>query len=165
MLTSDELDRIRIEDNVFEFLPEAVARSLTALPIAIVGGTLHLAIPVDRPAATDELIAQLRFALEMPIIFGFADRMALEEAIDVHYSIRHSVVQNCPRHFLFRCSKRWEDLTRSEDDRVRHCTECDKDVHLCKTSEEISKAAGHGYCIAFYDAEEEFLGIIADDEV
>ena len=51
-------------------------------------------------------------------------------------------------HFLFKCPQRWDRLQPTAEERVRHCTECDRDVHLALTEEEFQRHRDAGHCIA-----------------
>jgi uncharacterized protein (TIGR02996 family) len=50
--------------------------------------------------------------------------------------------------FRFRCPQRWDTLIATEDSKVRHCTECRKDVHYCRTESEAYDLADAGKCVA-----------------
>ncbi len=62
-------------------------------------------------------------------------------------------VRNCP--FAYRCDKRWENLTTTENPRIRHCDACELPVYLCRTREELTRAIFARQCIAlrFYTTE------------
>lgn len=59
-------------------------------------------------------------------------------------------VRSCPNEFAIRrrCDKSWESLAATEDDDVRHCGVCAKDVHFCRTDEETIRHALARHCIA-----------------
>lgn len=164
MLTSADLDRIPIDENVLELIPEVVARRHTVLALRSGVGILHVVLPKDADGKIADTIATLEFALDRKVSYDLADRDSLATTVDLHYSAMGSVVQNCPRTFLFRCSKRWVDLERTDDDRVRHCNSCETNVRLCKVDGELDAAIARGECVAYYDSSEAFLGIICDDE-
>lgn len=46
------------------------------------------------------------------------------------------------------CPKTWGALAETPDPAVRHCSECQQDVHLCTTDEETIAHARAGHCIA-----------------
>jgi uncharacterized protein (TIGR02996 family) len=50
--------------------------------------------------------------------------------------------------FRYRCPQRWDTLVVTEDSKVRHCTECRKDVHYCRTEDEAYGFAAAGKCVA-----------------
>jgi len=77
------------------------------------------------------------------------------EAIDVSPS-RHLMEQtvegtsppigNCPLKFV--CSKKWENLTKTDNPRTRHCDSCDRTVHLCNSRKEYQRHLAEGACVA-----------------
>ena len=84
-----------------------------------------------------------------------SDAAALRpEAIDL--STRRSMQQtvegtspsvgNCPLKLV--CSKKWEDLAKTENPRTRHCNSCDRTVHLCNSRKEYERLLALGACVA-----------------
>lgn len=59
-----------------------------------------------------------------------------------------TTIRNCPPEFLFVCSRRWEELAPTGDERVRHCGHCDQDVYFCESDQETIAHARAGPCIA-----------------
>lgn len=63
---------------------------------------------------------------------------------------------NAPQHrFLncemeFECPKNWFELTETKQTGVKHCSTCQKNVHLCITQAELDDFAHKGDCIAFF---------------
>ncbi len=59
-------------------------------------------------------------------------------------------VRSCPNEFAIRrrCQKSWESLAPTQDDDVRHCGLCAKEVHFCRTDEETIRHALARHCIA-----------------
>ena len=55
-------------------------------------------------------------------------------------------VVNCK--FKFQCHKKWEDLIYTDDEAIRHCPKCDKDVYLSRTVDEINKHIKMNVCMA-----------------
>jgi hypothetical protein len=55
-------------------------------------------------------------------------------------------IKNCRYLFKFRCPKNWEDLSPTQDSAIRYCETCRKNVHLCKTLEDVGRHSGE--CIA-----------------
>jgi len=163
MLGASDLDRIAIDEDVLEIVPESVARNHTVLPLSWDETSIHLVIPSDAPGRIEELLTTLRFILDRKLTFDVAERSTLEAIVDLHYSACGSVIQNCPRTFLFRCNKRWVDLDRTDDAQLRHCCKCDTVVRLCKAGDELDAAVARGECVAYYDRSEAFLGIICDE--
>lgn len=57
-----------------------------------------------------------------------------------------SDIRNC--WFRFECSKKWHDLTETNNSKVRFCSKCEKTVHLCLTSNELKEAIEQNLCVA-----------------
>ena len=57
-------------------------------------------------------------------------------------------IENCPVRFAFRCPRKWENLTPTEDPAVRFCHACQKSVHYCGTLGEARRHARAGHCVA-----------------
>jgi hypothetical protein len=55
-------------------------------------------------------------------------------------------IENCPLEFV--CIREWDWLRRTRRDDVRHCSQCQRDVHLCVDDAAIKAAAEAGHCIA-----------------
>jgi hypothetical protein len=60
-----------------------------------------------------------------------------------------------PHQFLncemeFECPKNWFALTETAKSGVKHCSACDKLVHLCITQDDLDAFAQTGECIAFF---------------
>ena len=60
-----------------------------------------------------------------------------------------------PHQFLncemeYECPKNWFELTETDKAGVKHCSTCDKHVHLCITQDELDSFAHQGACIAFF---------------
>ena len=47
----------------------------------------------------------------------------------------------------FKCSEAWEDLDKTADPSVKHCSKCAKDVHYCATETEL-ELAEEEWCVA-----------------
>ena len=55
-------------------------------------------------------------------------------------------IPNC--EFAFECPKRWQDLQATEDPHVRHCTSCERSVHLCQNQRQLEGHIAEGHCVA-----------------
>lgn len=65
----------------------------------------------------------------------------------VRKAMTHEVrVRNC--QFAFKCPKKWDELTRTSFDRVRHCSNCSRDVFLCTTDAELAESIKLDRCVA-----------------
>jgi hypothetical protein len=56
---------------------------------------------------------------------------------------------NC--ELAFKCPKDWFDLELTNKAGIKHCNQCNKNVHLCTTQEELSLAVEENLCIAFFE--------------
>ena len=59
---------------------------------------------------------------------------------------RNPTITNC--EFKFKCPKKWDDLVITEDQKVRHCQQCNQSVTLCTSRKEIERLTSKGECIA-----------------
>lgn len=57
-------------------------------------------------------------------------------------------IRTCPVRMKFTCPRTWEGLQPTADSDIRHCTQCNEDVHFCRTDEETLRHARAGHCIA-----------------
>lgn len=66
--------------------------------------------------------------------------------------------QDSMMQFEFECPNRWTSLQTTEDDAVRFCGDCQRQVHFCSTSDEAMEHAKAGDCIAVpYSAKSDTL--------
>ena len=73
-----------------------------------------------------------------------------------------SRVWDCERMFRKRCPQSWRILDSTPVADVRHCRECDRDVHLCRTPAEFVAHGERGHCVAIPEdlfAPESSLGL------
>ncbi|WP_224248106.1 GspE/PulE/PilB domain-containing protein [Hyalangium gracile] len=57
-------------------------------------------------------------------------------------------IQNCEVRFQFRCPKQWEALRETSEPGVRSCSQCQKQVYLCQSTQEVAEHARAGHCVA-----------------
>jgi len=57
------------------------------------------------------------------------------------------IIEGCPLSFI--CEQTWEDLTETDKDTVRHCGECNTDVHWCGSLRELRAAKRKQWCVAY----------------
>ncbi|HEX4947371.1 MAG TPA: hypothetical protein VFZ34_11930 [Blastocatellia bacterium] len=57
-------------------------------------------------------------------------------------------IRTCEVKFRKKCPQLWDDLKATENEAVRFCEECSKNVYYAKTDEEALNFAEQGYCIA-----------------
>lgn len=50
--------------------------------------------------------------------------------------------------FAFKCPKTWDRLTPTAHTYIRHCSACERDVHLAQTEEDFRRHAEGGHCVA-----------------
>jgi hypothetical protein len=55
---------------------------------------------------------------------------------------------NC--EFEFECPMNWFDLTATNDSEVKYCGNCNNDVHLCLTQEDLDTHTEQRHCIAYF---------------
>jgi len=55
---------------------------------------------------------------------------------------------NCEMEF--ECPKDWFDLEPTNKAAIKHCNQCQQDVHLCINQEELDEAITQKYCIAYF---------------
>lgn len=49
----------------------------------------------------------------------------------------------------FICNKSWSELATTDNQNIKFCMTCFKDVHLCETQKDLSNALKNGFCIAY----------------
>ena len=59
-----------------------------------------------------------------------------------------TTVRNIECTFEFKCNKQWDELETPVASNIKFCNQCEKDVYLCKTQEEIDHARSFGRCIS-----------------
>lgn len=62
--------------------------------------------------------------------------------------LARSPIENCPIDFEFQCPKRWDKLAPTEEQFVRYCTECHRNVYHCQSIPEARLKSFLGECIA-----------------
>ena len=70
-------------------------------------------------------------------------------------------IRNCS--WGYKCEKTWDDLLALDVDRTdhRYCDACEKNVHLCKTADELSTSVLLNRCVAFHPKLVDQLGALA----
>jgi hypothetical protein len=58
-------------------------------------------------------------------------------------------LRNCK--FVFKCTANWDEMTTTEDNLIRHCESCKKNVYYIREPEELMKAIKLNRCVAIYD--------------
>ena len=57
------------------------------------------------------------------------------------------VIEDCPLGFV--CEQQWGDLVETDKGGVRHCDECNTDVHWCDSLKELGIAKRKKWCVAY----------------
>lgn len=55
-------------------------------------------------------------------------------------------IRNCV--FAFKCTKKWDELDATDVSTVRHCQDCEREVHFCATDTTLAKAVKRNLCVA-----------------
>ena len=59
-----------------------------------------------------------------------------------------TTLRNIECTFEFKCDKQWDDLETQDASNIKFCKQCQKDVYLCKTQEELDRSRSLGHCIS-----------------
>lgn len=59
-----------------------------------------------------------------------------------------TTVRNIECTFEFKCDQQWDDLETQLASNIKFCQQCQKNVYLCKTQEELDYARSLGWCIS-----------------
>ena len=59
---------------------------------------------------------------------------------------KKATIENC--EFEFECPKKWAELEQTNIKSVRYCNQCDRNVFLSVTTDEFSRNALKGRCVA-----------------
>ena len=72
------------------------------------------------------------------------------------------LIRNCT--IAFKCKAKWEDLPDDGIKTVRFCEDCQKEVHLCTSDNDLAEAMRDNLCVAIQimpnKADRPFLGIL-----
>jgi hypothetical protein len=154
------IDAIEIDVRALDLMPESVARENSVLAISVSDYGIRVIVPAGE--RNDETIEMLKFILNIPILADTSDRRSIDAAINFHYPAKYAEIDNCKPQFRFKCQNRWYDLRQTEDKNVRYCNECDQNVFLCHTQDEMISRARKSQCVALAKELEEleFMGLI-----
>ena len=59
---------------------------------------------------------------------------------------KQAMIRNCT--FAFKCSVNWDNLEETDDENIRFCLDCQKEVHFCEDDEDLVKSIKLNRCIA-----------------
>ncbi|MBF0266561.1 MAG: hypothetical protein HQL46_14950 [Gammaproteobacteria bacterium] len=55
-------------------------------------------------------------------------------------------IQNC--QFKFKCTQTWDSLSETDEPQIKHCHDCNRDVHYCRDENELDIAIKKNWCVA-----------------
>jgi hypothetical protein len=141
-------DLREIPADLLQAIPESLIRMHEVLPIARDGETLVVAYAYELHLDIAALENTLRFALERAICLVPVRQEEMQAAIHLHFS--EVVIDECglASGFRFRCPQQWRDMVPTEADGVRYCTQCEKPVYLCTSTDEALEHACQNHCVA-----------------
>jgi hypothetical protein len=69
------------------------------------------------------------------------------------------------RTMTFKCSRLWEELDPTQVPNVRYCSQCQHEVTVCDTQDQLDELAARGKCVAFHITPvRQLLGSVAPRE-
>ncbi len=55
-------------------------------------------------------------------------------------------IRNC--HIAYKCTARWDDMSETEDEKIKFCQSCQKEVVFCATDKELVAAVKRNKCVS-----------------
>jgi len=55
-------------------------------------------------------------------------------------------IRNCS--FGFKCNQKWSSLLKRKEKNIKYCNECEKEVYLIETNEDLAHAIKFNRCVA-----------------
>ena len=55
-------------------------------------------------------------------------------------------IRNCS--FGFKCNQKWDSLLKRKEKNIKYCHECEKEVYLIETNDELMHAIKFNHCVA-----------------
>ena len=157
MLSTSEVEKLLVDDQVLMALPEDVARQYNVLPVARDETGLHLVVPASTPEREASIVDEIRYyAVDDQISYQTAALTDLSPKIDYLWSQLKSSVHSCGRRFFFRfrCPKVWASLAPTSTPGIRFCDVCHKNVYYASTADELELHARTGHCTAYFEGGE-----------
>ncbi|MCR9211544.1 MAG: hypothetical protein NXI28_25245 [bacterium] len=139
---------VNLPKTVVDTIPESVARECSVIAVALAQDLLTIACPDDSFGPRDE--ERVRFILDRPISWLRLPRSEIADAVQRHYVV-DGAINDCGWTMRYQCPQRWRDLAPTDDEMVRHCNVCDRNVHACYTDESVAAHADKGDCVAIMD--------------
>ena len=72
-------------------------------------------------------------------------------------------IRNC--RFAFKCDRKWDDLTETEEDEIRFCNVCEKEVHFCEDDDQLARSVKLNRCVAFLRENEFLMGDVIERKI
>jgi len=74
----------------------------------------------------------------------------LRPTIEPHWLalVDRPVIELCKFSFCYSCPNQWEKLELTDDEFVRYCKQCEKEVYYCRSMKEARRYASQGKCVA-----------------
>ncbi len=164
MLSTSEVVKLLVDDQILLALPEDVARQYNVLPVARDETGLHLLVPASSPEREASIVNEIRYyAVDDQISYQTAALTDLSSKIDYLWSQLKSSVHSCERRFFFRfrCPKVWTSLAPTSTPGIRFCDVCHKNVYYASTADELELHARAGHCTAYFEGGE-LTGLIGE---
>ena len=134
-----------IPESIVLTVPESVARENAVMPVDLNRDFLTLACPNDNFGPVEE--DRLHFILKRPLRWVRVARDDILASIQRHYGLSGGV-DNCTWSFRYQCPHRWINFASTDDDVIRYCSVCQRNVHLCYDDDDVIRHASVGHCIA-----------------
>ncbi len=55
-------------------------------------------------------------------------------------------IRNCT--FAYKCTAKWDDMSETEDEKIKFCQSCQQEVVYCETDEELVVAVKRNKCVS-----------------
>ena len=150
-----------IPESVIRLIPESVARENSVIALNCSADILTIAFPNDLPDWFEK--DRIEFILNRPIRWIPYPHNDIQSAINRHYDVPAGI-DNCSWTFKYECPHRWKSLATTDDNSIRFCPVCSRNVYLCHTDSDVAHHAQAGDCVAKIDGFGiELLGEVAID--
>lgn len=136
---------VHLPQTVVDLIPECVARESHVIAVALHDEVLTVACPVETFSIKDAV--RVESILARKIHWLHVPRDEISEAINRHYVVDGSIVE-CGWEFRFRCPQRWRDLAPTNDESVRFCCVCSRNVYACHNESMVQEHSSQGRCVA-----------------
>ena len=158
--TREDIARLTIDPALWELIPASLIQEDTLLVVGSQPNELHV-ITYPRPTdAHKELQEKLEFIFQQKFKFSFAPKESLELIINRQIRIGNATIQNCDVKFKFQCPQEWLRMTPKNDEKIRFCSTCQQNVHLCETAEQAESLGRNGLCVALLGSSEAWVDMI-----